>query len=189
MKSVLALPHKGNSYTNITMKNVEHQPVIAAMRELGRTAFVSSVVNDIVLVYDSETENNPATLPELARELSQRLRSPAISVLVLNDDLLVYHLFVEGDLVDTRRFQPECSRTELLATAKNSAEKLAAAFGRVESTTEIEGPLQADCRYASDRHYGICDALGIPTTPGMFGYAYIKAGEASEYQHLVHVGS
>ena len=95
----------GNFYVNHTVCGHEVPAVIQQLS--GSEAYVSLEKNGCFVVYDqkSEIEGDPA-IEKLGIELSQRSGARVLSVMIADDDIMMYWLFQEGKVVDTYNSNP-----------------------------------------------------------------------------------
>jgi len=179
----------GSFYTNITLRTTDSPGVVDALRTGKRTALVSQPQNGCVVVYDKETEDQDVeVLNRLASSLSTKLSCPALAVLVHDDDVLIYTLHENGELVDEYNSAPEYFASgEFGPSEGGDAERLARAFGggdvaKAEAVLRAERAGDRDEGYVfeSERHYALTEALGIPMLAVSTGFNYIEAGELPE---------
>ncbi len=91
----------GNFYTNVTTRGPAQSDLAAALRNLGRSAFLTPTTNGFSVICDRECENQDTDLlSSLALTVSTQLACPAWAVLNHDDDVLWYQLFDQSNLVD-----------------------------------------------------------------------------------------
>jgi hypothetical protein len=91
----------GNLYTNVTTRGQAQSDLATALRNLGRSAFLTPTTNGFTVICDRECENQDTDLlGSLALTVSTQLACPAWAVLNHDDDVLWYQLFDQGQLVD-----------------------------------------------------------------------------------------
>src|SRR5688572_24805790 len=91
----------GSFYTNITLRTTEQAGVTDTLRSAKRSAYVSQPMNGCVVVYDRESEDQDIeVLKKLASSLSSKLKCAALSVLIHDDDVLIYTLHENGKVTD-----------------------------------------------------------------------------------------
>ncbi len=119
----------GNFYTNITLRGPGRDAVLDILRGDKRYAYVSQTRDFFSVVYDSETEGqDEAVLCRLAELLSRKLACPALAVLNHDDDVLIYHLYVRGEKVDSYDSAPGYFSGELTRPSGGNVAALIEAF-------------------------------------------------------------
>jgi hypothetical protein len=179
----------GNFYTNITIRTDRHDDVVAALHDLERDAYVSPADKGCVVVFDQETEDQDFEgLKKLAGALSSALRSPALAVLVHDDDILMYSLHEDGKQRDEYNSSPEYFESGPGAEPEGGdASALCRAFG-VASITGVEEVLHTPRAsdgadgyvFEHERHEALVEALRIPTFAIACGFNYLEEGECPE---------
>jgi len=179
----------GSFYTNITLRTTESAAVVAALRSGKRTALVSPPVSGCTVVYDRECEDQDLeVLNGLASSLAATLRCPALAVLVHDDDVLIYTLHEDGELVDEYNSAPEYFESgEFGPPEGGDAERLSRVFGggdvaKAEEVLRAERAGDRDEGYVfeSERHQALVEAIGLPMLAVSTGFNYIEAGELPE---------
>ncbi len=173
----------GNFYANYTVRASDPQQVAAALA--GRTAAVTPVRNDCVVVFDAESENQDIdVISELASQLSGQLSSPVLAVLNHDDDVLWFQLYDKGKLSDEYNSAPSYFDTtgELSPPAGGDADKLCAAF-RSTNVRQVETILRNSSFeedgyvFALHRHIDLVSALGISPFAVGTGYSSLEYEE------------
>src|SRR5690242_12194507 len=96
----------GNFYTNFTLRGPSQQAVAKLLT--GRSAFVTSEQNGVVMVFDEECDTqDQAVITELGERLSRKFGCAVWSVLNHDDDILWYQLYLAGELVDEYDSTPD----------------------------------------------------------------------------------
>jgi hypothetical protein len=129
----------GISYTNITLKGIDHHQVAAYLKNQRRQAFVAPSVNSYTVVFDKEADAREQALQSLAVELSSSFECVAFAVLVHDGDLFAYWLYDAGQLLDSYDSAPsyfETAPSSVLPTGGNP-EQLCASFEVAESLAEV----------------------------------------------------
>jgi hypothetical protein len=179
----------GNFYTNITLRGPGQDEVAAVLSREGREALVSPTVNGFTTVFDAECEmQDTRVLAALAADLSSEFACPALAVLNHDDDVFLYELYSNGELMDTYDSAPGYfdSSTEPSAPKGGNAEELCSAMGAPERAAEVRSILRksgfADEGYVFEfeRHKALGDALGLPSLSVAAGYTYLCQGELPE---------
>lgn len=170
----------GNFYVNYTLRNVRQQDVAKAMA--GRRARVTPAHKDCIVVFDEASDSqNQHEITGLAATLSKKLKCPLLVVLNHDDDILRYHLYLNGKLADEYDSTPGYfdPRAQPSPPSGGDAAKLCAVFGG--NPAVVEKVLRTSSfdpdRYvfAFERHAALVEALGISdysvgTAFGSFDY-------------------
>ena len=90
----------GASYSNITLHGPERGRIIQALEARGRQAYVGPAADGFVVVFDEQSEDDPELGAELARELTSELGGVALAAMVHDDDVFLYSLARDGQVVD-----------------------------------------------------------------------------------------
>ncbi len=173
----------GNFYTNYAIRGVAQSAVAAALA--GRSALVSHSVNNVVVVFDEQSESQDTeVINALAAELSTKCKCPVLATMNHDDDVLWYVLFADGELADEYNSCPGYfdDSVEQDRPAGGDAAKIAAIFG-ADNLGAIEKALRAsddDYTFAIQRHVDLAEALGLPSFVAGSGYNYITQGELPE---------
>jgi hypothetical protein len=169
----------GAFYTNITLRGPSQEAAAEALE--GREAYVSPAENGVVVVFDSESEDQSTeVITSLASRLSKQFACPALAVINHDDDVLFYVLYESGVEKDRYDSTPEFEGGDPFARPKGGDAKiLCSAFGsdRVEFVSQILEK-NARERSAMRRHAELLEALGMPSWAAGTGYNYIYQGEA-----------
>ena len=174
----------GNFYTNITLVDVEQEPVVSFFHEQDRTAVITPCVNGITVVLDAESESqDQEVLLSLAAQLSETFTKPALAVLNHDDDALMYWLYTEGKMkASYNSMTLFYNGEEEHESVDANAEKLAVAFGAEQSVEKVKFVLKAPGAsaegyiFALDRHRDLLEALGLPTFAAGLGFNYLEKG-------------
>lgn len=176
----------GNFYVNYTLRGVTQDAVARALA--GRSCIVTPVVNDTVVAFDEESDNQDVqTISSLAAELSRKLRCAVLAVLNHDDDILWYQLYTDGKLRDEYDSSPGYfdPSAEPSAPAGGDAAKLCSAFGSTK-TAEVERVLRKSAfdddgyAFAVERHADLVNALDISTFGVGTAYASFENDELPE---------
>jgi hypothetical protein len=178
----------GNFYTSYTLRGPSQQLVAAALA--GRSAIVTPVQDNCVVVYDEESDDqNFEVIAELASRLSERLRCPLLAVLNHDDGILWYQLYLNGELVDEYNSSPgyfndSDEESAMAGPEGGDAKKLCEAFD-ANTVNEVEKILRKPALerngyvFAVERHADLVGALGIPSI-AVGGFEQVEGGELPE---------
>lgn len=178
----------GNFYVNHTVCPADAPAIVETLS--GRDAFVSNALNNCVVVFDKDSDELvPFANEKLAGTLSANGRT-VLAVMNHDDDVLMYWLFRNGELVDNYDSMPDFGEVseKPAVPVGGDANKLCEFFS-CSSATKIEAILRshptvsAEGRYESgkyvfavERHKALTDALGLPDYAVGLGYRYLEQG-------------
>jgi len=173
----------GSFYVNYTVRGSSQEAVATAL--VGRVAIVTALQNGCVVVFDEESENQDLSVIDgLAARLSGGLQCPVLAVLNHDDDILLYRLYVRGNLADdydstpgyfdpnAEPSEPSGGKAETLCEAFPSADALLVEQVLRKSTFSDDGYV-----FQTERHGDLVSALGTSSFAVGFGYTYVAAGE------------
>ena len=171
----------GNFYVNHTVCGHEVPAVIQQLS--GSEAYVSLEKNGCFVVYDqkSEIEGDPA-IEKLGIELSQRSGARVLSVMIADDDIMMYWLFQEGKVVDTYNSNPgygEIADPPRPPEGGDSS-KLCSAFA-YKNAEQVERVLRTSAGsgyvFEFERHKALTVLLGLSPEAVAVGFSYIQNGD------------
>ncbi len=172
----------GSFYTNITLRGPDQDQVAEALAQQGRQAYVSPSVDGFTTVYEEQCETqDDDIIRSLASSLSAEFKCPALAVLNHDDDVLMYWLYEDGQLVDEYDSNPGYFEGRASKPTGGNATKLCELMESqdvetvasiLKSRSGIKGYL-----FAVGRHEDLVNALGLPTFSIAAGYEYIERGE------------
>jgi hypothetical protein len=121
----------GGFYGSITLKGSSQQEIVEALH--GRRAIVTPKLGDYVVAFDSVCDEQKFDeIQTLTSRLSHELQCFALAVIVHDDDVLVYLLYKNGELVDLYNSSPSYfdsgSTKEPAGPSGGNAELLCEAF-------------------------------------------------------------
>ena len=170
----------GNFYTNFALRGATQQSVASALA--GRSAIVTAPVNDVVVVFDEQSDSQDTeVISSLAADLSSKCGCAVLATMNHDDDVLWYELFTGGKRVDEYNSCPGYFDDSIEGDepAGGDAATLVAAFG-AKNPDLVEKALRApgeDFTFAIERHTAIAEALGLPSFVVGGGFTYINDGE------------
>lgn len=179
----------GNFYTNISLKTTDHAFVASYLNEEDLDAFVAAAQKIYVCVFPADD----ATLFDVAKELSRELSCPALAVMNHDDDVLMYHLYNDGELLDEYNSCPGYFSGEETDKIGGDADKLCEAFGNEEIRSQVADVLSRDYTFELERHHALVALLSLPRCTVGSGFNYIVQGDAPlagiDANTLVQTGS
>lgn len=173
----------GSFYTNLTVRSDDQQRVAGVLRSLGCSAFVSPVMDGMIVVYDEACEEqDPEELATLASDLSGELGAGVLGALNHDDDVLILLTALGGEVVDTYNSCPAFFTSEGAESPEGGdAGVIAQAVSPNADTKALENALRDEELFlALERHEAIVQAMGLPDASVGFGFSYIDVGELPE---------
>lgn len=173
-------------YLSFTARAQDTAVVAAALKSLGRTAFVSPASDGFVVFYDAEAEAGDASaITSLAGAVSQTCGSAVLAVLNDDDEVLTYWVCTAAGVADRycsnpgwlegRDETPSGGDADRLATAIAADADRAALAAILAAPNEGE---ESDYPFAVDRHVAICEELGLPAEYCTAGFTQVLGGDA-----------
>ena len=141
-------------YANITLQGPTPPDVVAYLKEIAAVAYVSSAFRGALVVF----HENLSQQEELAANLSAKFSCPALLVMAYGENVLLYHLYGNGEKTDAYVSSPHDGLELDGLRAPGNAAILCAAFEaerferRVETILRKEGKLGHPYAYAANRH-------------------------------------
>jgi hypothetical protein len=120
----------GNFYTNYTLRGPNQGAVAEALA--GRNAIVTPAQDGCVVAFDEQSDDqDSAVINEVASRISRDLCCPVLAVINHDDDILLYQLYLSGEVADEYDSSPGYfdPAAEPSAPAGGDAQKLCTAFG------------------------------------------------------------
>lgn len=184
----------GSSYSNITLHGPARDAIIKALEARGRLAFVGPDTGGFVVVFDEAVDVDPDQSAHLAAELSAALNGLALAATVYDDDIFLYALARDGQVVDMYTSAPGYGEGGVEPPAGGDAAVLSAAFGSGDAGA-VERILRTAAGedgylFESQRHADLAEVLGLPTHSVGLGFGYIHEGDDDQIEgEITLVGS
>jgi SnoaL-like protein len=184
----------GSSYSSLTLRGPARDRLLRVLEARGREAFVGPTENGCTVVFDEESENDPAAVARLAEALTRELGGAALGVTVHDEDIVFYSLVRDGTVLDEYHSCPGYFEGGDAPPTGGDAALLCEAFGAPGKAAEVERILRAPAKrdpyfFETARHGDLAEALGLPEHSVNLGYKYVYQGEAEELEgELAHVG-
>ena len=130
----------GIFYTNTTLQTSERKSVIEFMNKNERTGYISPVINQSVVVFDRESEDQDVSvITNLTSKLSKNLKCVAFTVLVHDGDIFFYWLYQNGKLIDEYNSIPNYFDDSIdPASHGGNVQKLCQAFKKLEALNTVQ---------------------------------------------------
>jgi len=162
----------GNFYSNITVKGSTKDAVISELKVLKRKAFVTLAINNFIVIYDAECEEQvPRVLSQLSVDLSKSLKCPLISFMNHDDDILIFEVYKDGILIDEYNSCPGYFEGEETPPQGGDAGKICVTFGLTRDQYDIETILRSqNYTFAFERHEALAKSIGLPLLSVGYGY-------------------
>ncbi len=165
-------------YTNITLYGVTQADAVAWCEQHHITAYVSPTIDDVTVIYENALQENAhreqplEALLALSAKASVDLLVPALVAIVADDDLFMYVLFLDGQMIDNY-----VSYTTKLPV-KGNAQVLVDTFDAEGEYARVEAALRRESfTSATERHTELMDALVLPPLMIDMGFEYLEEGE------------
>jgi hypothetical protein len=187
----------GLFYANLTVYRPLRQPLLAALRRLRRTAFVSPTVYGHTVVFDRGVdEQKVQAIEQLGCGLTKMLACAALAAALHDDDVLYLWLFQMGKLLDRYDslpgyFDPNATGGE--SPVGGDSKLLCQAFNRTGREQRVEQLLRANLLDEErpivpgelERHEALAAELGMPPFVAGLGYSAIAGNYVDErFGHL-----
>lgn len=174
----------GNFYSNYTAYGVSQSELASLLSKLGRDAYIAPTVDNVTVFYDAESEQKSQVIGEVGRLISKSLACPLLAVDIHDDDILLYSLFLSGEVQSNYNSNPGYFTDGDTTPVGADVEALCKAFEKHDEETidEIDAALAEEDGYvfASERHQDLAMWLGIPWQYGWSCYSNISRGEFHE---------
>lgn len=167
----------GAFYVNYTVRGSTQKAVAEALK--GWKAVVLPEQNGCVTVAEERSDSQDTNiLRHLSNHLSSTLRAPTLCILNHDDDLLVYFLSKDGQIVDQYNSQPDYFEDGPASPAGGNAAELCSAFGcrDLGAVEEALRDTREEYLFAMDRHQALVTALGSSDWAIGLSYAYYTEG-------------
>jgi hypothetical protein len=186
----------GLFYANLTVYRPRRAALVAALRMLRRTAFVSPTVEGHTVICDRTIDDqNSLAIEQLGCRLTKDLACVGLAAVLHDDDVLYLWLFQNGELRDhydslPGYFDPEA---EPGGPAGGDSRLLCEAFARPHSRGKVQAILRANLLEGEwpafpgeeERHEALAAALGMPRFAVGLGYAAIAGNLVPKEFHEV----
>ncbi|CAN5664143.1 hypothetical protein BH23GEM9_BH23GEM9_31230 [soil metagenome] len=179
-------------YTNFTVRGPSSRSVIEVLRSAERDAWAATVEDTTVVCDRMADAFDPDEIELFARLLSSKLRTPVLTAINHDDDVLLCLLHAGTELI----FQYTSNRG-YFGSGEPGPEGddpalLAQAFRREDRVADVRRVLELDVddddgqgaggggtasSSAADRHTALCDALGLPRIAVGVSYDGVAEGE------------
>src|SRR5262249_2983099 len=129
-----------------------------------REALVTDAVNGVTFFYErAADQQREEDIVSVARTVSQDLHCHVLAVLNHDDDILLYWLFANGELLDRYNSSPSHFTDGDNTPTGGNAVELCAAFEVPAKVAEVEKALHHTCYvFAHERHSALAELLGLP---------------------------
>lgn len=170
----------GSFYTNVTLRTPAHGRVRAHLEARGSAAYISRPEGNALVVFDRESEEDPATLSGVAANLSAQVECTALAIMNHDDSVLMYSLFQNGRLIDQYNSAPDYfGEAAEHGERGGDAMRLASAFGASGAAARQLSVLLDPAgggqnrAFATDLHEQVVELLGLPKCAVGTGYEYL----------------
>jgi hypothetical protein len=181
------------NYTNITLYGVTQDEALDWCAANHVNAYVSPTIDDVTVIYENTLAENAAhptpMEPLLARaaKASADLMATAMVAVVLDDDMFMYVVYLDGEMADN--YMSYAGKPP----ANGKPEKLAELYDVQAELPRIRAALQREqILSATERHTEIMDALNMPPMMIDCGFEYLDEGEkphgVEDNNDVIYVG-
>lgn len=166
-------------YANITTQGPPQAELILWLSSQKHPAYVAPTVKGLTVVYHEDL----AAQEGLAAMLSAHFQCPALLVMTFDETVLLYQLYVNGDLADTYVSSPHDGLELGDAAGDGDAAVLCEAFGTEHAVARVERVLRRPTHptkgyaLAVNRHGELARALGLPLFAAGAGFNDVEMGE------------
>jgi hypothetical protein len=169
------------TYTNITLLDIGQDEAADWLTENGYIGAVSPVIDGLTVIYDNvlreyaDADEPLEELLKLASEISYEFGCVAWLVIVNDDTVLIYSLYIDGELMDSYGVKAGEDADG------GDAELLADTFGVPKRAIKyVRAVLNRDTPGARDRHEQILTTLELPRLALGASYESIMDGALPE---------
>lgn len=182
----------GNFYCNISVKTRARAALIKCLAADKRAAFVSPLIDGMVVVYDRECdEQDLGAIDRLCQTLSAQLDTSVLAVLNHDDEYLLFEGYDDGKRVVSLRTADENKpntveiRSQFLDFAWNAfsgsglsqkIKNLRKSLWRDSGKSAALGLFEQSWNFQVELHQQLVEALGLPYITVGFGYRHLKEG-------------
>jgi len=149
------------------------------MNGQGHVAYVAPTLKGPAVIYHQDLSGQEG----LAATLSAHFQCPALLVMTYNETVLLYQLYVNGDLADTYVSSPHEELELGDVAADGNVEVLCQAFEMEHAEARVERVLRRPTHptrgyaLAVNRHGELARALGLPLFAAGAGFNDVEMGE------------
>ncbi len=166
-------------YANITTHGPDQPALLAWLNGQRHCAYVAPTLKGRTVIYHEDLSRQEA----LAAMLSGRFQCPTLLVMTFNETILLYQLYINGDLADTYVSSPHDQLDLGDAAVDGDAAVLCEAFEIEHATARVERVLRRPTHptrgyaLAVNRHGELARALGLPMFAAGAGFGDVELGE------------
>lgn len=172
----------GSFYTNFTVQGSDSKPVMAAMAGLNAAILPCG---EFVVVGEEESDSQDTDVIEkLAKKISIHLKTSVFASMNHDDDILMYWLFKNGEMLDSYNSAPDyfSDAAEPAGPEGGKANVLCELYGCDDQNAVnnvLKGTLD-DYAFQVDRHKDLFGLLGLPLSSVGMSYGGAKEGYLPE---------
>jgi len=181
----------GLFYTTFTIHGPDATKVVAALKALGRSAFVSPTVERHTVIYDQKTEEQDfAEIESFGKKLSEACEAPVLGAALHDDDVLYLWLFQSGEQLDFYNSLPQYFDPDAEPGPPEGGDSaaLCEAFGQAGKKDCVEEFLRANLLDDEvpeipgelERHQALIKELGMPSFAAAVTYSSIDGNYVPE---------
>jgi hypothetical protein len=186
----------GLFYTTFTAHGPNNSQIMAALRKMRRSAFVSPTLDRYTVIYDRKTEQQDfSEIEKLGTKLSEATSAAVLGAALHDDDVLYLWLFQKGECCDFYNSLPQYfdPNAEPGPPEGGNAQGLCDVFGHARKKKRLERLLRANLLADElpeivgelERHQAIIKELGMPAYAAAVTYSSVKGKYVpDEFQHI-----
>ncbi len=169
----------GNFYVNFGVRSSDLSKTVAALRQAGRVAYIAPPANNILVVYDRDSDTqDESEIVKVGGLLSESVSSAVLAVLNHDDDVLCYWLFEQGRIIDSYNSAPGYFEGDDVLPTSSDVERLCEAFDSPGVFDEVQANLQwSEYAFVVEQHQELVELLGLPDASVGSGYTTISQNE------------
>ncbi len=186
----------GLFYTTFTTYGPDQLEVIAVLRKMQRSAFISPTIERYTVIYERKTEEQDfSEIEELGKRLSEECDAPVLAAVLHDDDVLYLWLFQKGQRRDfynslPQYFDPD---SEPGPPEGGDSGELCEAFRPDANKKRVETLLRANLLEDEllelsgdfERHQALIKELGMPAYAAGVTYSSVEGKYLpEEFQNL-----
>ena len=166
-------------YANITLRPAKVADIQRVLTASRRSAYLFGL-GDVVLAFEEASDRQDGSVEALAGEISRQCQCAALAVVNHDDDVLMYHLYSNGEEIGDYNSAPGYwdwdGEGDEPGPRGGNAEVLANAFGHGDKSGDLQTALFGEYDFESDRHRSLCATLELPPQAVGLGFSDLASG-------------
>ena len=180
----------GSFYVNCAIRGASHNQIVGYLKYSRRTAYVSPTFNGTTFVYEQESDSQDGTAIErLAEDPSRAFKTHVLAALNHDDDILIYWLFHNGNLLDDYNSAPGVLEGEKRPPDGGDPEILCRSFEVPDVVPYVRNILSKTSYTCElERHFALGDALRMPREYLDWGFNRIEHNLPLDRPNFIRIG-